>query len=44
MQRTIATVEWIIRKFPDVNTVIPGHGASGGPELLTHTLSMAGNK
>lgn len=38
------TVEWIIRKFPDVKTVIPGHGAYGGPELLTHTLSLAMNK
>lgn len=39
-----ATVEWIIRKFPDVNTVIPGHGAFGGPELLTHTLALTRNK
>lgn len=38
------TVEWIIRKFPDAKTVIPGHGAYGGTELLTHTLSLAGNK
>lgn len=37
------TVEWIIRKFPDAKTVIPGHGGYGGPELLTHTHSMAIN-
>jgi metallo-beta-lactamase class B len=39
-----ATVEWIIRKFPDAKTVIPGHGSYGGPELLTHTLSLAVSK
>jgi len=38
------TVEWIIRKFPDAKTVIPGHGSCGGPELLTHTLSLAVSK
>ena len=37
------TVEWNIRKFPDAKTVIPGHGGYGGPELLTHTHSMAIN-
>lgn len=35
------TVEWIIRKFGEAVTVIPGHGSSGGPELLKHTLSLA---
>ena len=39
-----ATVEWIINKFQDASTIIPGHGAPGGPELLTHTLSLTGNK
>jgi metallo-beta-lactamase class B len=38
------TVDWIIRKFPGAKTVIPGHGSYGGPELLTHTLSLAANK
>lgn len=38
------TVEWIINKFQDASTIIPGHGAPGGPELLTHTLSLTGNK
>lgn len=35
------TVEWIIRKFDDAVTVIPGHGSYGCPELLKHTLSLA---
>ena len=34
------TVQWIIRKFPGAETVIPGHGPYGGPELLDHTLSL----
>ncbi|MHC1732392.1 MAG: subclass B1 metallo-beta-lactamase [Bacteroidales bacterium] len=38
------TVEWIIRKFDDAVTVIPGHGSYGGPELLTHTLSLASGR
>ncbi len=36
-----STVEWIIRKFPETETVIPGHGSYGGPDLLNHTLSLA---
>ncbi|MCU0457885.1 MAG: subclass B1 metallo-beta-lactamase [Bacteroidales bacterium] len=36
-----STVEWIIRKFPGAETVIPGHGSHGGPELLNHTLDLA---
>ncbi|MDM8002954.1 MAG: subclass B1 metallo-beta-lactamase [Bacteroidota bacterium] len=35
------TVEWIIRKFPEAMTVIPGHGSYGGPELLIHTRHLA---
>lgn len=38
------TVEWIIRKFDDAVTVVPGHGSYGGPELLTHTLSLASGR
>jgi len=39
-----ATVEWIIRKFPGAEIVIPGHGLPGGPEILNHTLSLATKK
>lgn len=35
------TVKWIIRKFPEAKTVIPGHGRWGGAELLMHTMSLA---
>lgn len=38
------TVEWIIRKFDDAVTVVPGHGSYGGPELLAHTLSLASGR
>lgn len=35
-----ATVANIKRKLPDLKTVIPGHGASGGQELLDYTIDM----
>jgi len=34
------TIRRIIRKHPEIETVIPGHGSFGGPELLTHTISL----
>lgn len=34
------TVSRIIDTFPDVQIVVPGHGASGGKELLTHTIKL----
>lgn len=27
-------------QYPDIETVIPGHGNFGGTELLTHTLEL----
>lgn len=27
-------------RFPQAEQVVPGHGSPGGPELLTHTLSL----
>jgi len=38
------TMEWIIRKFPEAKTIIPGHGSYGGTELLTHTRHLATGK
>lgn len=38
------TVDRIIRKYGDAVTVIPGHGAYGGPELLLHTMSLASGR
>lgn len=35
----ISAIKILTREFKDV-TVIPGHGAYGGTELLTHTLSL----
>ncbi len=35
------TMQNIIVKYQGINIVIPGHGASGGRELLTHTLELA---
>jgi metallo-beta-lactamase class B len=34
------TIRRIIKKLPETETVIPGHGSFGGPELLTHTISL----
>ena len=34
------TVDRIVGRYKDVQTVIPGHGSSGGPELLIHTRAL----
>jgi metallo-beta-lactamase class B len=34
------TIQKVIAKFPDVKTVIPGHGRIGGIELLKHTKEL----
>ena len=34
------TVRKLIDKYPDIKTVIPGHGDYGGDELLTHTIEL----
>ena len=34
------TVEKVMEKYPEIQTVVPGHGAFGGTELLTHTIEL----
>jgi len=34
------TVEKILKTFPDIRVVVPGHGVCGGEELLTHTVEL----
>lgn len=34
------TVESVIKEYPEIKTVIPGHGNFGGIELLTHTIEL----
>jgi metallo-beta-lactamase class B len=34
------TIRKLIDKYPDIETVIPGHGDFGGAELLTHTIEL----
>jgi metallo-beta-lactamase class B len=34
------TIDRVISKFRDAKIIVPGHGAAGGPELLTHTRSL----
>jgi metallo-beta-lactamase class B len=37
------TIKRLKARFPEAKIVIPGHGAYGGPELITHTLELTGN-
>ncbi|MDP3453100.1 MAG: subclass B1 metallo-beta-lactamase [Bacteroidales bacterium] len=34
------TIEKLIKKYPEIKTVVPGHGDYGGPELLTYTIKL----
>ena len=34
------TIEKVIKRYPVIRTVIPGHGNYGGVELLTHTIEL----
>ena len=34
------TIEKVMKKYPVINTVIPGHGDYGGVALLTHTIEL----
>jgi metallo-beta-lactamase class B len=34
------TIEKVIKKYPEIKTVIPGHGDYGGSELLLHTIEL----
>lgn len=35
------SVQAVIDRYPSAERVVPGHGDAGGPELLTHTLTLA---
>jgi metallo-beta-lactamase class B len=39
-----STVAKILKKYPEINTVIPGHGGFGGAELLVHTIELVENE
>ncbi len=34
------TIAKLMEKYPDIKTVVPGHGNFGGTELLTHTIYL----
>ena len=34
------TIEKVLKRYGDANIVVPGHGAHGGTELLSHTLNL----
>lgn len=33
-------IQRVLERYPDVQTVVPGHGEPGGVELLTHTIGL----
>ncbi|ATB28306.1 subclass B1 metallo-beta-lactamase [Melittangium boletus] len=35
-----ASLERVRQRYPDMRTVLPGHGLPGGPELLAHTQAL----
>lgn len=39
-----STVARILKKYPAIKTVIPGHGDFGGAELLLHTMELVENE
>ncbi|UOU96689.1 subclass B1 metallo-beta-lactamase [Chryseobacterium daecheongense] len=43
VQAWSATVEKVKAQYPDVKTVIPGHGVIGGTELLDYTIKLFKN-
>jgi len=38
-----ATVSAVMREYPDVEIVVPGHGNSDSPKMLSHTLDLLDN-
>lgn len=38
------TIKKIMKNYPEIKTVIPGHGNHGGIELLTHTIELVINE
>ena len=38
------TVKKVIKQYPDVKLVVPGHGNFGGPELLNRTVALVENE
>lgn len=43
MSEYARTIDRVMKKFRYAEVVIPGHGPSGGPELLSHTKSLIDN-
>lgn len=43
LQEYPETIKRLKARFPQAEIVIPGHGAYGGPDLITHTLELTGN-
>jgi len=39
-----ASVKNVLEHYPDIKTVVPGHGGFGGKEILYHTLDLASGR
>lgn len=37
-------IQQVLERYPDAETVVPGHGEPGGVELLTHTIGLFDTK
>ena len=37
------TLQNLLDKYPDAETVVPGHGQCGSMDLVRHTLELTGN-
>ncbi len=33
-------IKQVRQRYPDIQQVVPGHGQTGGPDLLTHTIAL----
>jgi metallo-beta-lactamase class B len=40
LEEWLPTVQKVAAKFPDAGIVIPGHGQTGGKEILEHTSNL----
>ncbi len=40
LERWSASLEELLARYPEARSVVPGHGAAGGPEAIRHTLEL----
>ncbi len=40
VEQWAGSIQWIQSNYPEAEIIVPGHGRSGGPELLDHTIKL----